>query len=189
MEIHRVWIKEIRRRPERFGEVYDAYADRIFQYVLKRTGDYHAARDITAETFLKAFLSIQKFRWQGVNLEIWLFQIALNEVRLHYRKKKYHAEVTREYWPAQWEGRSESAEDERIRIEELWERSEKLVRLARLIEQLPESQRECMTLKYLENFTSPEISEILGMKEPTVRSHISRGLAQLRKRLNQSTNG
>lgn len=89
MQDHKAWLKQIRKNPERFSEVYDGHADRVFQYTLKRTGNYHVARDITAETFLKAFLGIQRFRWRGINLEVWLFQIALNEIRLYYRQKKY----------------------------------------------------------------------------------------------------
>lgn len=89
----------------------------------------------------------------------------------------------REHWPAHWEKKVGSVEEEQIRIEEQWQQSNKLRELTKLIQGLPEAQRECVTLKYLENFTSPEIAQILKMKESTVRSHIHRGLTELRTQL------
>ena len=51
---------------------------------------------MASETFLKAFVSINKFKWKGVSLLSWLYRIATNEINLHYRSKKYRPSLLSE---------------------------------------------------------------------------------------------
>lgn len=63
-------------------------------------------------------------------------------------------------------------------VDRLWgERDE---RLWRLLRELPRQQRAAVVLRYYEDLTDEEISQVLGCRLATVRSHVSRGLAGLR---------
>jgi RNA polymerase sigma-70 factor, ECF subfamily len=55
-------LKDIEKDPQEFGQVYAAFHNKIFGYVYRRTTNYEAARDITAETFLKAYVNIGKYK-------------------------------------------------------------------------------------------------------------------------------
>lgn len=61
-------LKDIENDPQKFGLVYEAFYNKIFGYVYRRTTDYEAAGDITAETFLKAYANIGKFKWRNISL-------------------------------------------------------------------------------------------------------------------------
>ena len=61
-------INKIKNNPDLFGSVYDEHYHTIFNYCYKRTKDFNASKDITSETFLKAFLNIKKFKWKSISL-------------------------------------------------------------------------------------------------------------------------
>ena len=71
------------------AQAYEAFDKKIFGYVYRRTTDYEAARDITAETFLKAYVNIGKFKWRNISLLYWLYQIATNELNQYFNRHKY----------------------------------------------------------------------------------------------------
>ena len=79
-------IEEFKTNPEVFEKVYNFYYDRILRYLLKRTMSAEIAYDLTAETFIKAFESFHKFKWTGVSIKVWLYRIAINNLK-NYRRK------------------------------------------------------------------------------------------------------
>ncbi len=89
-------ISIAKNNPRVFGELYDACYPRIFAYVFRITGDHALACDITAETFLKAWLKIGSFQWKGVSISSWFFKIATNELNQYFRKKKYSPQILRD---------------------------------------------------------------------------------------------
>lgn len=70
-----------------FGELYDFYYSKIFNYILRRTGDFELAQDITTAVFMKALDKIQGFTWRGLPFSAWLYRIASNEIADHFRGK------------------------------------------------------------------------------------------------------
>ncbi len=188
LQEEKMLIQKIKNQPQNFAVVYDQHFNRIFAYVIKRTLDYQIAKDISSEVFLKAFLSLQKFKWDGKPLIVWLYAIAQNEIRLFFRKKSYSPEYLTEH-AAAWSGASiPSAEEERIQIENNLIKSEKIKSIVAALNQLNEIQRECVALHYLENFTHKEIAEILSLKVGTVKSHIHRGIKNLKIILQSKNN-
>jgi len=174
-------IARIRSNPQDFEIIYNKYFDRIFGYIVKWTLDYDLAKDICSEVFLKAFLSIQKFKWTNTPLIIWLFKIAQNEIRQYFRNKKYKPEHLSANVPQFKQPISPSAEQEKIEVENQLIKSEKTKNLIKNLNQLSEKERECISLKFIENLTYEEISQVLSLKTGTVKSHISRGFVKLKK--------
>ena len=82
-------LKQIKKDPQAFSFLYDQYYTPIFAYALRRTGQYELARDIAAETFLKAFQKINAFQWRSISVSAWLYRIATNEVNLYFRGSRY----------------------------------------------------------------------------------------------------
>ena len=58
-------IKAARQDPKVFGELYKLYVEQVFRYLYSRIGYVHDAEDITAQTFLIAFESFDRFRQDG----------------------------------------------------------------------------------------------------------------------------
>jgi len=179
-------IKEIKENPQLFGQVYDQHYNTIFNYCFKRTKDFDTAKDITSETFLKAFLKINKFNWRGISLRSWLYKIATNEINLHYRSKKYRPAVLSEIG---WENFPESTADqaalreERTAAEKELEQHAQFMKVQKALDKLPLKYQEVISLKYFEQLKIKEISSILNKPEGTIKSLLSRGLNLLRKQL------
>lgn len=75
-----------------FEELYNAYADDVYSYIISLCGSSHLAEDITSETFLKAIKTIDKFKGD-CNLRVWLCQIAKNTYYNMVKRNKFITEM------------------------------------------------------------------------------------------------
>ena len=158
-------IKGIKENPKLFGLVYDQHYNTIFNYCFKRTKDFNAAKDITSETFLKAFLKINKFNWRGISLRSWLYKIATNEINLHYRSKKYRpavlSEIGLDNFPESPASQAVLLEEKAIAESEL-EKHAQFVNVRKALNKLPLKYQEVISLKYFEQLKIREICNILN---------------------------
>ncbi len=76
-----------------FGQLYERYIDRIFNYVYYRTGNLHDAEDLTARVFQRAMNHIQKYTDRGVPFSAWLYRIAHNLVANWHRDRSRKQEI------------------------------------------------------------------------------------------------
>ena len=176
-------IKQAQKDPQAFGVIFETYYEPIFGYILKRVGNVHAAQDVASETFFKALDRLWQFKWKGVSISSWLYRIATNEINQHFRKNK----KVRYSIEALLEESGIELRDERDLMEEILEQEKEMEnaqawRQARkLIHDLPEKYQEVLSLRFFEDKKIREIAEILGKREGTVKSLLSRGIARLRK--------
>ena len=171
--------------PQVFGELYDAHYPRIFGYIYRITGDHALAGDIAAETFLKAFVRIGSFRWRGISISSWFFRIATNELNQYFRKKNYSPERLYDLSGVDavaWARRHSIADESNDTVRRIDE-CEEFEHVRRLLLTLPEKYRQVISLRFFEELSIREIGEILGKKEGTVKSLLSRGLERLKKML------
>src|SRR3990172_3572340 len=63
---------------EAFGALYERYVFRVYRHVHYLTNDFHAAEDLTAQTFLKAMEAIPRYEMRGAPFLAWLLRIAYN---------------------------------------------------------------------------------------------------------------
>lgn len=73
-----------------FTELVDRYSDKILGYLYRYIGDYHLAEDLTIETFLNAYNSLEGYEEMG-KFSSWLYRIATNCAKKELRKRKAHA--------------------------------------------------------------------------------------------------
>ncbi|MBI2050232.1 MAG: sigma-70 family RNA polymerase sigma factor [Parcubacteria group bacterium] len=184
-------ITQAQKDPQAFGAVFDEYYEPIFGYILKRTGNVHAAQDIASETFFKALDRLWQFKWRGISISSWLYRIATNEINQYFRAaKKRHYSLE-----ALLEKSGIELADERDLARELMEQEEELERaqswkLAHAaLRKLPEKYQEVLSLRYFEDKKISEIASILGKREGTVKSLLSRGTALLHKKMPASSAG
>ncbi|KAA9016927.1 RNA polymerase sigma factor SigW [Niallia endozanthoxylica] len=165
-----------------FGEIVELYKDKVFQLSFRMLGNRHEAEDIAQEAFIRAYVNIQSY---NINLKFstWLYRIATNLCIDRIRKKKpdYYldAEVAGTEgltMYSQIPAKTPLPEDD---VESL----ELQDTIQREISKLPEKYRTVIVLKYIEELSLNEISEILDMPLGTVKTRIHRGREALRKQL------
>src|SRR5690349_3970444 len=70
-----------------FGELYERYLAKIYNYVYYRTGNHHDAEDLTARVFFRAMGHIDSYTDRGVPFQAWLYRIAHNLVANWHRDR------------------------------------------------------------------------------------------------------
>ena len=173
-------VKRAQHDRQAFGELYEIYYQRIFNFVLKRTANVQLSLDITSVTFLKALDQIKKYRWRDVPFGAWLYRIASNEVNDHYRRQDGRLASIEQIAEL-----SDTADysDEIADAEEELDRHKEFLQLHKKIAELPEMYQEVITLKFFEKKKIREMVNILGKKEGTIKSLLHRGLEKLREKM------
>jgi len=181
-------IEQAKHDPAAFGILFDRHFGSIFAYLVRRTGDWEASRDLASETFLKALKALPRYRWQGRPVSAWLFAIATNELRMYYRRGQ-RAPASLDALvagSAVYVADPSTLDDERQAVERELEQNAEFALVRRALTRLPLKYQEAIALRYFEEKTVAEVAEILGKPEGTVKSLVSRGLERLRAVIEQT---
>ncbi len=183
----RLLVEAARKDPDKFGELFEVYYQPIFRYSLRRVADVALAQDIASRVFLKAYRKLWQFRWRGVSILAWLYRIAGNEIKSHYRKAKHEVVSVEDLKELSgWEPEDmQNVEQELVEAEEKLERHKQFLKVNQLMKNLDMKYQEVLYLRFFEDKKIREIGEVLGKKEGTVKSLLSRGLVKLRMLLRE----
>lgn len=162
-------IEAAKADPRRFTVLYDRYFPDIFRFLLRRAGDRDLTADLTQETFLKAMLALPRYQDRGLPFRAWLYRIAFNELRMHWRKRK---EVLIDLSYSQVRGLSEEMG--------LLSEDDDMKRLAAALGRLDEARSQLIQLRYMDGMSFLEIGQVLGLGEDAAKMRTHRVLAQLR---------
>lgn len=161
-----------------FGQLYERYVERIFNYVYYRTGNVHDAEDITARVFFRALHHIKNYRDRGVPFSAWLYRIAHNLVANWHRDRSRKQEIPLNEVPTiRYKG---DAPEQTLILTE--ERESLLV----MIRNLSPDRQNLLILKFVEHLSNSEIGEIMGRSEGAVKSLYHRTLLALRDEIEGS---
>lgn len=141
-------------REQGFRLLVQTYGDRLYQHLRRMLGTHEDTDDVLQNTFVKAFRGIANFKQQS-QLYTWLYRIATNEALTHLERKKRRrslVEVNSDIVDYQKQ-RGGSADLDGDYIRE---------RLQKAIEQLPNKQKAVFSLRYFEEKSYQEMSEIMG---------------------------
>src|SRR3984885_5184186 len=153
-------IEQCRLDPAAFGQVFDRWYKPVFGYIMRRTADYDLSKDIAAETFLKAFLKINSFKWRGISLSSWLYRIATNELNQYYRSSKYKPQSLQQLLenPQMEKLLHQPADEEREIIAKELKAFDDYNRIRATLPKLDIKYQEVIALRYFEQKTNTEIS-------------------------------
>lgn len=172
--------------PAAFEQLVNRYSSEIYGLLYRIMKDPEEAKDITQETFLRAYRGISKFRGEA-SIKTWLYRIAINQSRNRYRwwqRRKKDKTVSLDDSPAGIERPlSEVVPGTSLTPEEDALGRERGAMLESAIAELPEHFREAVVLCDVQGFAYEEIAEVLEINIGTVKSRISRGRRELRDKL------
>lgn len=164
-------LERSKRDNKAFGELYEKYYDRIFNFIYRQTDDEDLTADLCSQTFLNALKNINKFEYRGVPVSAWFYRIASNEVNKHYRKIK----------------RDKVFSLEEVKVKELVELGEEgwseemIQQMLDYLKDLPTDMLEVLELRFFEEKDFKEIAFILDITESGAKMRTYRALDKLRK--------
>ena len=157
-----------------FEVVVRRYSDRMYRFILKYIADRATAEDLTQETFISAFQTLDRFNFQA-KFSTWLFGIALNKIRNYYnRAPEARYRFVSDEWLQNFTSQGCSPPD-------AVERKNTIQAVQRMIDQLPDDMREILILAAMEGCSYEEIARIVDMPVGTVKSKLFRAREQIRK--------
>lgn len=162
-------IEQACKDPRRFTVLYERYFGEIFRFILRRAGDRDLTSDLVQETFLKAMVALPRYQHRGLPFRAWLYRIALNELRMFWRKRK---EVVIDLSYAEVLGISQEIG--------LPGKEEDLLRLGKAMGKLTEEKNRLIELRYMDGLSFLEIGQVLGIGEDAAKMRTHRVLATLR---------
>jgi len=160
----------------------------LFNFTYKYVGDAHLAQDLVQETFIRVLRSIQGYEHRAA-FSTWLYRIAINLCKDHFRKKRLPMVSLHDYYTTSSGDRvfvQDHVAAEGARSDEALaaSRREELVR--RLLAGLRDEQRIVILMKEYQGLKFREIAEILDVPEGTVKAWLYKGLRVMRKQLEAS---
>jgi RNA polymerase sigma factor (sigma-70 family) len=152
--------------PQAFASIFDRHFDAVHGYARRRLGR-SLAEEIASETFIRAFDGRVSFDRSRADARPWLFGIAANLMRRHWRTERRRLRALEQLEPS---SAPAPATEERAD-------------LVSALNSLPAREREALLLFALADFSYEQIAEALDLPVGTVRSRLSRARDRIRKRL------
>lgn len=153
------------------AELYERFHLGIFRYLYYRSGDSHAADDLTSEVFLRMMHALSSFQLQESAFQAWLYQIARNVLIDHFRKANTRNDVPLE------ENIMEGTDTIRTRPVE---RALNSITLQKALDRLSVEQRDVIVMRFVSGMPIYEVAQALNRSEDAVKGLQRRALSNLR---------
>jgi RNA polymerase sigma-70 factor (ECF subfamily) len=179
--IHRT----LRGDQDAFESLYRRHFPRTWAIVSHRVWNREDVEDLVQTTFMQAYVGLEGFRGEAA-FSTWLTQIALNVCASHRRSRQaWRSWLETVADPASegrqgWEPRRPAGPEEALYRREC----QALVRQA--VEGLPDTCREAVRMRYVEDRSYAEIAQALQAPIGTVKTYLHRGRRQLKEHLHQT---
>ena len=152
------------------GQLYDTHQPKIYRYIAYRVNDSALAEDLTAEVFVTMVRKLSSYQDRGRPLIAWLYTIAGNIIKMHYRK---HGAVIFNPFPQEMIDQNDTPD-------QITDSKLTHAKLMAFIPRLTEEQRQVILMKFIDGFSNGEISRVLGKTEGSVKALQHRALQTLR---------
>ena len=167
-----------RSREQVLSDLFDAHYTRLHSLAQAILGDAAAAEEIVSEVFVKAFGGWRRFK-RVEHHPSYLRAMVVNECRTRIRRRRIE------------ERANAIAHRDELRAESYSEVDRRMsdLDLAASVRTLPERQRACVILRYMEDLPEREIADILGCSVGTVKSQLFKARSKLEGELTSGHGG
>ena len=155
-----------------FDQLVLKYRERVFGVIYNMTSNREDTSDLTQDTFIKAFQSINRFQGQS-SFFTWIYRIAVNSTLTHLRKSKLRTffsfeKINEEDKTTELVAQltDKAGVDREVYVKELQEK------LNEALQKLSTKHRAVVTLFEIDGLSHEEIAEIVGCSVGTVRSRL-----------------
>ncbi|MCQ6270830.1 sigma-70 family RNA polymerase sigma factor [Pseudarthrobacter sp. R1] len=176
-----LWSRVLDGDGSAFAELFVLHRDRVFGHGLRLVRTSHEAEDITAMVFLEAWRCRASVRLVNDSIIGWLLVTATNVARNRIRSNLRYEQLIRKL------PRVETAPDHGDSVADAVDRDRRSQLLHRAYRSLGRKDQEIIALCVLEEMSTTEVSELLGIPPGTVKSRLSRAKQKLSQLLNPQT--
>ena len=173
-------VEQAKTDPDAFGQLYEMYVEKIYNYVYYRIGNQQDAEDLTAKVFHRALNHIPNYNNKGVPFAAWLYRIAHNLVANWHRDNKRRKVVALE--------QVSLSGDKEENPHKAAERTNERELLLAAIQQLPPERQQLLMLKFVERMSNADIGRLMGRSEGAIKSLYHRTLVSLKDLLAEHEN-
>ena len=171
MQEETIWITEAKEGNQRaFRELYDANVSPLFRFLKQFGSDTDQVEEWVQRAFIKAFAHLDSFDGRS-RFSSWLFRLALNEMRMDWRRRRIVAFV-----PTDDEHEDLSHEADAFEWKQL---------MKTWMDELDETKRAVFILYEVEGYSHAEIAMMLGIAESSSRTLLVRAKRILQDRWNK----
>jgi RNA polymerase sigma-70 factor (ECF subfamily) len=162
-----------------FDCLLERHNSNLFNYIYFIVKNKELTEDIFQEAFIKAITMIQQGRYTETGkFRAWITRIAHNLIIDYFRQKKNENTVSNDTVPVDLLNNASLCDNT---IEDLLVQNQILADVRKLIKQLPENQREVLEMRYYQDLSFKEISEITGVSINTALGRMRYAILNMRK--------
>ena len=184
-----------KEEPGAFERFVDRFGDRIFGFSIRMCGQREDARDVLQETLLKAYTSLKDLRHPEA-LRSWVFRVAANACLMKRRRGKFEPESEIPLDSLMPGGSGSESGPRAVEIpdasslpDEELARSELAGIVQKAVAELPPNYRIVLVMRDMEQLSTREVSDALGLPESAVKMRLHRARLMVRKRIETALAG
>ncbi|MEY4668220.1 MAG: hypothetical protein RL518_919 [Pseudomonadota bacterium] len=167
-----------------FEELISRYSSKVFSLASRLTRNVEDAEEVLQDVFVTVHRKIGGFEAKS-SFSSWLYRVTMNAAFMKLRKRKQDQTVALEEITQQAHVVPALQSPEHTYVDSLSIRNEMLEALETAIRKLPDDYRPVFILRDVDGLTSREVSRILDLTVPAVKSRLHRSRLMLRRRLNR----
>jgi RNA polymerase sigma-70 factor (ECF subfamily) len=168
-------LKEPETREEAFKRLVSQYKERLYWHIRKLVLDHDDANDVVQNTFIKIHLNIEKFKGNS-SLYTWMYRIATNEAINFINSKSSKMGLQNQEWI--------EAKADKLTADPYFNGDEAVFFLQKEVAKLPEKQRIVFIMRYFDEMTYENISEILETSIGALKSSYHHAVKKIKTKLN-----
>lgn len=152
-------LKNPKLKNEAFKDLLDLYQERLYWHIRKIVISHDNANDVLQETFIRVFRGIDKFQEKST-LHTWMYKIAYHESIRYLEKNKTSVSIDQ----------NTNSYINTLKEDTYFNGNELQLKFNIIISKLTEKQKRVFQMKYFDDLSFRQISEILNISENTLKS-------------------